>query len=95
MLILKEHYEKLIFGLALLWLASYFILYFLSGERVRTRAIVLDPEPFIVALYQSDHNASMAEIETRNSHGLMPGDSIEVLGANPASFNNFIMKWQG
>ena len=69
MLILKEHYEKLIFGLALLWLASYFILYFLSGGKVRTQAIATDPAPFVVALYQSEHNASMAEIETRNSHG--------------------------
>jgi len=84
---LKGHYEKLGLGLAGLTLAGFGLFYGLADFGVETPSISTTPEPFLITLRTSDSNTSMAEIETRNPHGLMPGDQIKLSGVVPASFN--------
>ena len=84
---LKEHYEIFSLGLAVVLLLAFGLFYGLAEFGAERPAISTTPEPFVASLRTSDLNSSMAEIETRNPHGLMPGDWIELSGADSESFN--------
>ena len=84
---LKENYEKIVLGIAALLFGVFWALYFIADHEEADKSISTSPAPFLAYLSSSDSNASIAEIETRNPHGLMPGDFIELSGGEPEAFN--------
>ena len=82
---LKENYEKVVLGIAALLFGFFLALYFFADHDEAPASISTSPAPFLVYLSSSDLNASMAEIKTRNPHGLMPGDFIELSGVRKHS----------
>jgi hypothetical protein len=84
---LKEHYEKIALGFSVALLSVFVAMYFLADSTVKQSSIVaITTEQFLISLRTLDSNATRAQFETRNPHGLMPGDKIE-FGGDGASLD--------
>ena len=84
---LKENYDKIAFAVGLVLCVIFWILYFLSDATADIPETPTKSGAFVIELRASDSNASVVRVETRNPHGLMPGNFIELIGATPESFN--------
>ena len=84
---LKENYDKIAFALGLVLCVIFWILYFLSDATADIPETPTKSGAFVIELRASDSNASIVRVETRNPHGLMPGNFVELIGATPETFN--------